>query len=345
MASIYKRKDIWWVAYYDGGKLVRESLKTTSKKTAEREKQAIEAMLLEPQRRVPQEKNLSVEDFWQLYLDRYARTHKRKRSVERTESFWKQLLESTKAKRLGDITKDDIERFKIWRTQLGNSYSTVNNALREIKALFNHATKLGAYSGRNPVDGVDFYPLPKTRPLFHTLEELEKLLAEAEKHSVTMKRVVLLCGWAGLRKNELANCRWEWFQFHGGVEPVIHVQRGEGFEIKDNEDRTIPMNQRIYDEFFPNHPPTGYVFESEKPSNGKSHYRFEPKKALATVLKNAGLPTEQPFLRLRHSFGSLLAQKGVSIFKISKWVGHSSVAVTEKHYASLQSYDTDINSF
>ena len=136
MASIFKRGKTWWVAYYANGKLVRRSLKTTNKRIAEREKQALEANLLDPHRMVPEEKNPLVEVFWDEYLRNYANGHKRPRAIERTESFWRQLLEFTNAKRLGDITRKDIEDFKTWRTSLGNSDQTVNNALREIKAVY-----------------------------------------------------------------------------------------------------------------------------------------------------------------------------------------------------------------
>ncbi|RKY56602.1 MAG: site-specific integrase, partial [Candidatus Neomarinimicrobiota bacterium] len=38
---------------------------------------------------------------------------------------------------------------------------------------------------------------------------------------------------------------------------------------------------------------------------------------------------------LRKTFGSTLCQKKLDIFTISKLLGHSSVRVTESHYADL----------
>ncbi len=345
MASIFKRGDKWWIAYYVGGKLRRRSLNTGSKRIAERERQAQEAELLQPGRLAPEAKNPPVNDFWQEYLQRYANPHKRPRAVQRTESFWKQLLEFTNAQRLGDITKKDIEDFKQWRKDKGNADQTVNNALRELKSLFNRAVKMGLFTGANPVAGVDLYPIPKTMPEFHTEDELKRLLETAEAYSSVLQRVVLLCGWAGLRKNELANARWEWMDFNNDNGPVIHVKRFPGFDIKDHEDRSIPMSKRIYDEFHPERVETGFIFESGNGATGKSIYRFDPKKSLTAALKASDLTTRDPFQRLRHTFGSVLVQHGVSIFKVSKWMGHSSVTVTERHYAGLQAYDDEINCF
>lgn len=345
MASVFKRGDTWWVAYYVHGKLTRRSLKTTNKRVAEREKQALEAQLISPHRLVQKEQNPSVDVFWSKYVNEYAKEHKRPRAIERTESFWCQLLDFTKAQRLGDISKRDIEAFKLRRRQLGNSEQTVNNALRELKALFNRAIKMELYTGANPVTGVEMYPIDKRMPEFHTEKELHGLLSVAGKHGRILKRVVLLCGWAGLRKNELANTRWEWMDFDNPKGPVIHVKQFPGFDIKDHEDRSIPMNKRIYDEFYPDRQPEGFIFESGTQSQGRNFYRFDPKRSLMAALKEAGLTTADPFQRLRHTFGSLLAQKGVSIFKVSKWMGHSSVQVTERHYAGLHAYDPEIDSF
>ena len=38
----------------------------------------------------------------------------------------------------------------------------------------------------------------------------------------------------------------------------------------------------------------------------------------------------------------MLAQRGVSLFKVAQWMGHS-VKVCQEHYASLQDYDVEID--
>jgi len=44
---------------------------------------------------------------------------------------------------------------------------------------------------------------------------------------------------------------------------------------------------------------------------------------------------------MRHTFASILAQRGVSLYKIAAWMGHSTAEVTEL-YAHLTAYDDDI---
>ncbi len=44
---------------------------------------------------------------------------------------------------------------------------------------------------------------------------------------------------------------------------------------------------------------------------------------------------------MRHTFASILASAGISIFKISEWLGDR-VDVVQRHYAKLASGDRDI---
>ena len=50
----------------------------------------------------------------------------------------------------------------------------------------------------------------------------------------------------------------------------------------------------------------------------------------ATGVANAGWKV------WRHTFASLLAQKGVSIFKIAEFMGHEDIHTTRDYYAALQ---------
>ena len=45
--------------------------------------------------------------------------------------------------------------------------------------------------------------------------------------------------------------------------------------------------------------------------------------------------TTNPFHRLRHTFASELLTNGVPIFKVSKWLGHSSIQLTSDTYGHL----------
>lgn len=58
-------------------------------------------------------------------------------------------------------------------------------------------------------------------------------------------------------------------------------------------------------------------------------------RALRSAYKKAGLSSERPFHTLRHSFGTFLAMEGVSLYDISKLMGHTFEDVTQL-YTHLQ---------
>jgi site-specific recombinase XerD len=56
------------------------------------------------------------------------------------------------------------------------------------------------------------------------------------------------------------------------------------------------------------------------------------------ALRQNKMPEALHFHSLRHSFASVLVQKGTPIYQVSKLLGHSSVKVTER-YAHLYAED------
>jgi len=343
MASIYQRGKWWWIAYFlPNGKRAAKNLRVTKKTDAERIKKRIEVELADRPERFDT-RNPLVDVFWDQY-SAWAEQHLRKPTREIIERHWRQLIGFTGAKRLGDVRQKDVEAFKASRKGAGAADRSVNNALKDIKAVYNRAIKLGLFSGPNPAQGVERFKLPQRMPEFHTEEEVNRLLEAAQSQGRHTEWTVLLGVWAGLRRKEIVSARWEWFDWDP-EKPTIQVKGFDGFDVKDYEDRSIPMNRRIYEALRPHREKAGFVFESGRSSEGKHRYRFEPKRGLLVALREAELTTKGPFQRLRHTFGSLLAQKGVSIFKIALWMGHSDVKVTQKHYAGLQVYDEDIDRF
>lgn len=342
MASIYKRGKSWWIAYYIAGRAdpVRRSLKTTNRRVAEREKQAVEARLIENFRRVPEDRNPKFDDFWPQYVAWAQSGHLRPRTLERKKDFWTQFRDSQTCERMGDVTIADVEAFKRSRRAEGNAPATINKALTDLQAIYARAAKLGLYTGPNPFKVTDRFRETKKVPLYHSESDLIKLLDAAEKKSQHVMWTVLLCGWAGLRRNELVNCRFDWFDF---ANRKIKVKSFPGFSIKDHEEREIDMSVRIMDEFQMLALKEGFVFNISRPSAGKSRYRFDPKRALVSLLKEVGLPTDKPFQRLRVTYGSILVAKGVPLKKVSRMMGHASVTTTEKHYVGIEPFDRRID--
>lgn len=73
---------------------------------------------------------------------------------------------------------------------------------------------------------------------------------------------------------------------------------------------------------------------------GRGRYRYDFRKPFEEYAASKGFRWLKPHI-MRHTFASLLAIAGVSIFKIAQWLGDD-VRVVERHYAHLHPQDLDI---
>lgn len=87
---------------------------------------------------------------------------------------------------------------------------------------------------------------------------------------------------------------------------------------------------------------SGFVLKPKLAFEDGKRYRWEFKGLFVSLVATAKLPAWVTPHVLRHTFASLAAQAGISLFKIGAWMGHSMTEVTEI-YAHLAAYDADIN--
>ena len=338
MASLYKRDNTYYIKFYERGRRVRRSLQTDKKSEALKLKEQVERDLAAGRFQLDAV-DTPVEVFWPCY-EQWAKDHKRPNTIAAEKMFWNQMKDFAKPVNLGDVTPQDIEAFKAKRRQDGLKPQSINDALRHLQAIFNYSAKLGFFSGPNPVKGVQRYKLEKNPPKYLTQKEIERVLKATQIHGRDIHLVFALGIYAGLRKSEIVNARWEWFDFD---RKLITLKSRNGFVIKDSESRTIPLHEKLARILEPFRLESGYIFLAEKEEQGKYQYRYEFKRAFNSVLESAKLSWVTPHV-LRHTFASQLAIAGVSLYKISKWLGHSDVKTTQI-YAHLQAHDEDINRF
>ncbi|MFZ4779322.1 MAG: tyrosine-type recombinase/integrase [Terrimicrobiaceae bacterium] len=152
---------------------------------------------------------------------------------------------------------------------------------------------------------------------------------------------------AGLRKNEIIEARPDWFFIRG--QQSMRVCKTDTFTPKGQKARDIPMNPlfaAFMKEFLNGHKGTWCI--DPDGVRGVSKYRYDFNRPfcdyIAYVEKISGTKLDDWFSAhvMRHTFGSLLAKAGISLFKISKWMGDSP-EVVNAHYAHLQGGDDEIN--
>jgi hypothetical protein len=145
MASIYKRNNVYCIKFYQNGRRVRKSLGTKKRTEALKIKEQIERELAAGKYSL-EEVDTDVETFWNEYWA-WAQDHKRPKTLEVEDLFWRQFTQFAKPKKLGDVTGRDVEKFKAKRRRDGLKPQSINNALRHLQAIYNYAKKLGYYSG------------------------------------------------------------------------------------------------------------------------------------------------------------------------------------------------------
>ena len=291
MATLYKRDNVYYIQSSDGRKQIRKSLKTSSPRVAKQIQKEIERQLSAGMYAPKERKDCSVEEFRRRYFT-WAREHKRPSTIRLEMLFLTQFVRFSDITYLGEATKDDVENFILRRSKDGLKPRSVNDALKHLQAMYNYAIKWGLVE-HNPFKGVKHLKVEKNPPRYLNKEGVESVLTIAEKKGREIYLVFALGIYAGLRKNEIANARWEWFDFK---HKLVTLESRNSFELKDSEARTIPLHSKLASILKRAAQKEGYLLHPEKEGDGNHRYRYGFMKAFRSVCKEAGLPWVTPHL-------------------------------------------------
>ena len=207
--------------------------------------------------------------------------------------------------------------------------STATSYIFVIRSLFSWLIKVEGQAFENPaakiqMDKVQTIGLRK----FCDLTLKTKLINDAPDDDL---RFVLFCGFdAGLRKGEIIEARIDWFDLKA---KLLHIRKTDSFTPKDGNERTIPLTVPFC-EFLKRYlaGKHGYALHPDV-AKGADRYRYNFRRPFADYMKTKGVPWVTPHI-MRHSFASILANSGASIFLIAECLGDD-VRVVQRHYAKL----------
>jgi integrase len=176
------------------------------------------------------------------------------------------------------------------------------------------------FEGFNPANGVKLKREPNAHIRFLNKEEIQ--LLEENLRGTNLYPYFMGALQTGLRLRELCGVKWENVTF-----PLRDIFIPKS---KSGKSRHIPVSDMLYEmlleRFGAGKPDEDLVFGTLHPCH-VSH-RFMAK------CRELGIKDFR-FHDLRHTFASQLVMAGVNVFKVSKWLGHSGVMMTEKYYAHL----------
>ena len=217
---------------------------------------------------------------------------------------------------------------------IGNA--TINTLFASLSAAFNYFIEQG-WCGENPLKYIDDLDVAE-RPFvwLQSAGDVQKLLSACNDNIRTL--VAVLVG-TGMRLDEALHLMWTDIDL---THRVIHVHRGRRGAPKSGRLRHVPIFDSVLT-----------VLREMKLAKGKNTLLwpgakvdklsgdqlprnktsvFRPFKA--AVLR-AGVDKKLRIHDLRHTFAGLFLASGGDIFKLSKILGHSSVAITQQVYAHL----------
>lgn len=228
-------------------------------------------------------------------------------------------------KKIGDLTAGQL---RTWHQGIagGRTKATANRVLTILKAALNRAWEDGhcpspdAWRRVKPFKGAD---TPKVRFLSH--EECTRLLRGCEPDFRDLVQGALV---TGCRYGELIALRAE--DYHDDSGTTVRL-----VDTKANKPRHVPLTdegQQLFDRLTAGVQHDDHVFVKADGSPWGRHHQI---RRVRDASVKAKISPAVNFHVLRHTYGSLLAQKGVPLHVIASAMGHADTRMTSRHYAHL----------
>lgn len=310
---IYKRKGIYYIDYSFNGKRRRKKV-GTSKKMAELALKETELRIAKGQYLgVIEPETMIVDDLCEKYL-KFSKSGKTPKSHIRDITSIKNLLREFSGTLISDVTSYALESYMNKRKNVVEP-ATVNREIACMKHMFNKAVEWG-YLGSNKLKAVKRFKEPPARVRYFNDEENENLLRCCNEQ---LKSIVITALNTGMRKGEILGLQWTDVDMKNRIITLRNT--------KNNEARTIPINDILYKELKSIGPEGDgqYVFSHE---NGDRY--DDIKTAFKGALKRAEIKNFR-FHDLRHTFASRLVMAGVDIRTVQQLMGHKDIKMTMKY--------------
>jgi integrase len=350
MGHIYQRgkRKNWYLKYYLNGRQILKSLGTGNYRVARERAKLLEAGQNRTDKQKPPANRILLSDALEEFCT-YLQTIRTMKSYKNEYSRLRRIFGNVcplleykikskssppsiliKAKYIDGVTTDKIRNLFDMLRKKNISPTTLLRYRDILNKLFVWASERFSYD-KNPVK-----PIPRriiSAPIIRFLEkdEIRKQLHTLKKNP-RIYYMVAVCIYAGLRREEVV-----WLT-HDDVDlnlRMVYVRAkkidGEHWQPKTKKNRAVPISKRLFRIL------KTYKASKENPwyfPSNSNHMRPDTfSHYLAEINRMAGL--DWSCLDFRHTFGSQLAKRGISLFKISELMGNSP-EVCRQHYAAIR---------
>ncbi len=371
MACLKKRDNVYYAQYYLGQKQKRVSLGTSSYQLAKEKLRQIESALMRDED-TPFPTKTPIRQVLTKYVQ-HIRTIKTPKSAQSDIYYLRQMfgvvcpeLDITSRKPSEKAMKKPPKPGQDRRTSLktieadcfekitaacvsefisshvrsrGLAPKTANRYREIVMRLFNWSMKEGCIKmphDKNPVCNVERYKENASKIRFLSLKQIDEQL-EALKDKPQLQMMVAMLIYAGLRREELLWLTHDDIDLKSGPYGIIRIRAkevdGQYWQPKTKVNRAVPISstlRKYLNSYTPRPNKGGWFFPS--PNSLTLYDTDNFSRDLREANKKANL--QWSCLDYRHTFGSQLAMKGESLYKISTLLGNSP-EICRKHYAAL----------
>ena len=321
--GLFKRNKVWWMSFAYHGRQVRRTTGTTDRRLAEGILGKVKVKLIEGEHfDVLEEQERTVAEM----LERYAQERALRGNavgVRRDRGVLKHLLPVFGSTVLAQVSPKSIAAYRTQRQLEKAKPATIVKELGLLKAAFNVAIREWEWCRDNPVRRVSMGRVNNARVRYVDDVTLERIGFACP---AWLRPIVVVARYTGMRRENLVTLTWSHVDLTRRVVVLEHTKNGDRLGIPLCEPaakvlEALGRGKRGSD---------GRVFVS---ADGEPITGDAVGMAFARACRQAGV-TDFRFHDLRHTFASMLVQRGVDLYRVQRLLGHRDGRMTQR-YAHL----------
>jgi integrase len=244
------------------------------------------------------------------------------------------ILPALGRKRLAQVLPQDVDRMLRHAAQGGAADNTLRLIKATIRAALGRAVKLSLV----PYNAASRADTPRGATYEHvalTREQAITLLGVCEEHPMGLLFILALL--LGLRRGELLRLQWQHLDLTTGALEVQGTKSATSRRTLQVPESLLPRLRahqlaQLQRRFDPTWSDEGYLFPGR---GGKQLGDSSIERLWGQVREAAGLTKEVRLHDLRKTFATLQFDSGQSMEVVSRLLGHSGTAVTERVYVEV----------
>jgi len=277
----------------------------------------------------------TLNELAELYFTHKKLEGETRSNKERYAKYNRHFKDGIGAIPIQSITKQNGLNFQSKLLEYGYANATINNIIELASSIFNHAIKEELYKGNNPFYGLKSLSVNNDRQRYLNHIEIEQLKNEVREDKV-LYLFVLLAITTGARLESVLSMQKKDINFSQNSIKVHDLKNNDmyaGFLTDEAKSILLEETQSLSKD--------DYIVSYD---NGEKMEKKRIQRRLSPILNrlfNQELEEDDRINRvvihtLRHTFASLLAIEGVSIYTIQKLMNHKDIKQTTR-YAKLSS--------